>query len=268
VAPLMTSRGCPFSCTFCAGHNVTSRQVRFRTPEHVMAEIEMLYHEFGVREIHIEDEVFTMRKEYAAEICNRIIQSKMDLALALPNGVRLDSLDEGILCLLERAGFYSMGVGVESGSDRILKLMRKKITTQDIRRQVDLIKRVTRIHLTGFFIIGYPGETVEEIERTIEFAKALPLDKASFMFLSPLPGSEVWANYRHAHGAEIAWANTFNYRITEGMTDIPPEQMRRLHRRAIREFYLRPRIMLDLVRQIKSPDQIVHLIRRMKDIFI
>lgn len=267
VAPIITSRGCPFPCTFCAGHNVTSRQVRLRTPEHVMAEIEMLYNDYGVREIHVEDEVFTLHKEYAADICNRIIASKMDLALSLPNGVRLDSLDEEILRLLERAGFYSMGVGVESGSDRVLGLMRKHMSTGEIRRQVDLIKRVTNIHLTGFFILGYPTETVEEIEQTIQFARSLKLDKANFMFLSPLPGSEVWEQYCHAHSEQIDWGNTFSYRITQGLTDIPPQVMRRLHRRAVRKFYLRPHIILDMLSQIKSREQLVYLMRRVKGIF-
>lgn len=267
VAPLITSRGCPYTCTFCAGYRMTGRQVRFRSPANVLEEISLLYHEFGVREIHVEDEVFTLRRSFATEVCQRIIDSGMKLSFALPNGVRLDSLDEELLRLLERTGFYSMGVGIESGSDRVLELMHKNLNTDTIRRQVDLIKRVTRIHLTGFFILGYPTETEEEVLKTIEFAKTLPLDKANFMFLSPLPGSQVWEDYRKVHGNDPDWADTFSYRIVEGMTDIPPARMRQLHRKAVRDFYCRPKILLNLARQIKSVDQLKYISRRLANIF-
>ena len=122
------------------------------------------------------------------KFCKKIIGLGLDIVFALPNGIRLDTLDEDLLKLMERAGFYSVAVGIESGSNRVLKLMQKNLSKETIKEKTDLIKKCTAMTVTGFFMIGYPGETESEILETIDFAKSLNIDKASFMFVMPLPG--------------------------------------------------------------------------------
>lgn len=266
VGALIISRGCPFRCTFCAGKVVTGQTIRYRSVSNVLEEISLLYHRYGAREIHIEDDNFTLKRDYVIDFCNAIIRSGMDLAFALPNGVRLDSLDEEMVKLMEKAGFYSMAVGIESGSDRILALMKKNLSKKTIKEKIDLIKKYTRINLTGFFLMGYPGETEGEILETIDFAKSLKLDKASFMFLMPLPGSELWDLYKQGK-RDIDWNNFFYYRIVEGMSDIAAEDLRRLHKKAVLEFYLRPKIIIGIISEIRTFTQIRILAGRLYNIF-
>jgi radical SAM superfamily enzyme YgiQ (UPF0313 family) len=267
VAPVIASRGCPFQCTFCAGKMVTGSRLRYRSIKNVIDEIVMLHEKYGVNEIHIEDDNFTFKKEYVMEFCKEVLKLPFKLSFALPNGVRIDTLDEELLVLMEKAGFYSIAIGIESGSNRILKLMRKRLTTELIREKVDLIKRRTGMNITGFFMMGYPGETKEEVLETIEFAKSIRIDKASFTHVMPLPGTELWDVYKR-RVKDIDWINFFSYRIVEGLSDIPLEDLRRLHQKAIVEFYSRLRIILGLLSEIKTLNQIGVLARRAKTILL
>ncbi len=268
TAPILTSRGCPYSCVFCAGHTITGKRIRTRSISNIREELLLLYHEYGVREFHIEDEVFTMKKEHVTGFCEMVQELDLDMAFALPNGVRLDSLTPELVQMMEKTGFYSMGLGIESGSDRILKVMRKHLSCEQTREQIKMIKQNSKIHLTGFFLMGHPEETVEDIESTARFARSLPIDKANFLFLFPLPGTPIWEEYRKTLDGPIDWEQFLAYQMTEGLSPIPPEQLHRLQRRAILAFYLRPRIVLQLLRQIKSFNQFKILWKRFLMIFI
>lgn len=268
VAPMIISRGCPFQCAFCAGKSVTGQNIRYRSIRNVLDEITFLYNKYGVREIHIEDDNFTFKKEYVVNFCNEIIKSGLDIAFALPNGTRLDTLDEEMLRLMERAGFYSMAVGIESGSDRVLKLMNKNLSTDMIKKKIELIKRYTKIDLTGFFLIGYPQETESEILATIAFAKSLKLDKASFVYPIPFPGSGLWDRYNEKDAQKVAWGDFFPHRVIKSDFGIPTEKLKKLQRKAFREFYLRPKIIFKLLRQAKVSQQIKAIVERLINIFI
>ena len=268
VAPMIISRGCPFQCTFCAGKSVTGTIIRYRSVDNAISEIMSLYDKYGVREIHIEDDNFTLKREYVIDFCNEIIKLKLDLVFALPNGARLDTFDEEILKLMEKAGFYSMALGIESGSDRILTLMKKGLSRDEIGKKIELIKGCTKFNLTGLFLMGYPGESESEILETIAFAKTSKLDKASFIFLMPLPGSELWDIYKNKNKQRIDWENFFYYRVVRGLSDIPVERLKKLHRKATFEFYLRPKIIFGLLKEIKTVNQITIILKRLISIFI
>lgn len=267
VAPLIVSRGCPFNCTFCAGRVITGRALRYRSLKNVIDEIKILYNDYGVREIHIEDDNFTMQSDYVVNFCHEIINLNYGLCFALPNGVRLDSLNEEMLKLMEQTGFYSMAVGIESGSDRVRKLMKKNLNSAMIEEKINLIKHCTKIQITGFFLLGYPGETESEVIESIEFAKSLKLDKASFMFVMPLPGSELHKHYYQRNRSVNYSENFFYYRIVEGMSDIPTERLKKLQQRAMWEFYRRPKIILRTINQIKTFNQLKILLWRVANIF-
>ena len=102
----------------------------------------------------------------------------------------------------------------------------------------------------------------------VPFAKSLKLDKASFMFVMPLPGSELWSVYKHKNKQGIEWENFFYYRIVKGLSDIPEEKLKKLHKKAIWEFYLRPRILLGLIKQVKTFIQLRIIIERIVNIFV
>jgi len=266
VAPMIVSRGCPYPCTFCGGKNITGNVMRYRSVENVIREIVLLHNEYGVREINFLDDNFTFRKQYVMYFCKRVIELRLNIVFALPNGCRLNTLDKEVLESMERAGFYSMAVGIESGSDKILKLMRKNLTTTVIEEKIALIKKYTNIKLTGLFMIGYPGETVEDIESTIRFSRKLKLDKANFAYVMPLPGTELYENYKLTH-REIQWDNFFYYRTIGDMTDIPVKKLRRLHQKAFIGFYSRPRVLWGILKEIKKVEQINKIMGRILNIY-
>ena len=111
--------------------------------------------------------------------------------ITFPNGVRVESLDEDLLKLLEKAGCYSIGMAIESGSQRIVDHMMRNQDLEKVKEKVRLVKRVTNIRMTGFFIMGYPAEEREDILKTIKLAKELPLQRAQFTIWIPVPGSEM-----------------------------------------------------------------------------
>jgi len=268
VAPIITSRGCPFPCTFCAARALTGRVIRYRSVADVIREIILLHDRYGVKEFHIEDDNFTWRREYVTDFCREIIKLELDLAFSLPNGIRLDSLDREVLSLMEEAGFYSLAVGIESGSDRILGLMKKGLTREMIREKIRLIKKCTNIRVSGFFLIGYPGETAEEIRTTISFSRELPLDLASFLITMPLPGSPLWDNYGERDYHRINWNDFVPSRVVPGVSDIPPKRLKKFQRRATLWFYLRPKIIVRILGQIKRPNQYGIIARRLLDLLL
>jgi len=235
--------------------------------KNVIGEIIMLSKDYGVREIHIEDDNFTLRKDYVIDFCNEIKRASLDMSFSLPNGVRLDSLDEEMLQAMERAGFYSLSVGIESGSDRVLRLMKKTLSTKTIREKLNLIKRCTKMQIAANFLIGYPGETESEILETIAFSKSLPINKAGFNFVMPLPGSELWPLYSHGSKDLADYENLFSYRCVENLSSIPTDRLTALYKRATWEFYARPRIILQLLRSIKTPSQVGIILKRLANIF-
>ncbi len=153
VAPIITSRGCPFHCTFCGGHIISGRKIRQRSIKNVMSEIELLYRDYGVREIHIEDDNFTFRKDYVLEFCNHMRSKFPNLTWTCPNGVRIDTLDEEMVEAMRSSGCYALSIGIESGSDKILKLMKKSLNIQKIAEKIEMLKKFD-IDINAFFIPG------------------------------------------------------------------------------------------------------------------
>jgi radical SAM superfamily enzyme YgiQ (UPF0313 family) len=267
VVPVITTRGCPFPCTFCAARCISGRAIRHRSLDNIFDEIDHLVHRYGVREIHIEDDNFTFRREYALGFCEEILRRGYDLSWCCPNGVRLDTLDPELLALMKRSGCYSLSLGIEAGTDQILRQIRKGLTTEQITRQVTLIAEAG-IKTTGFFILGFPGETEEQIRATLRFARQLPLDRAQFSTFLPLPGTDYFQEYlSECPLEEIPWEKFFTTEIVWTPAGISPRRMARFQRRGFLAFYLRPSILAGLAGEIRSPRQVGRLFRRAWEIF-
>ena len=263
VAPIVTSRGCPFQCTFCAAECVSGRKVRRRSVENVVSEIEMLRDRYGVREIHIEDDNFTGKKEYVLAFCEALRRRVPGISWTCPNGVRVDTLDREMLAAMKASGLYFLSVGVESGSDRILKKMKKSLTVGRIEEKVRLV-RETGIEVSGFFMLGFPGETLAEMEETIRFALRLPLARASFANFQPFPGCEEFATLRERGEIPVDWES---FEPTLQSTTYAPagttaQALRTLRKRALWRFYGRPRVAWGMVRGIRSLDHAGWVLRR------
>ncbi|MDM7991788.1 MAG: radical SAM protein [Candidatus Fermentibacter sp.] len=240
-APILTTRGCPYHCTFCAGFRVTGRSLRHRPLRMVWDEIELLRTRFGVREIHIEDDNFTFDRDYAMAFCEEAAARNTGLLFSTPNGVRLDRLDPGLLSAMKRAGWYVIHCGIESGSDRILAGVRKATDTASIRSAVRMI-RDAGLPAAGYFILGLPGETRQEMLQTISFAKDIGLAWAHFAAFLPIPGSEAGDSYLAAHGIPGGSWSTFHNTACPAPPDgISRSGLKAIQRRAFMSFYMRPR---------------------------
>lgn len=265
IAPISTSRGCPYPCTFCGSGVNMGRRLRLRSIKSVLEEMDVLYNNFGVREFHIIDDMFNFYRERVVEFCQGLRIRKWNISYTFPNGLRLNQLDKEMLQMMKDTGLYTFTVGIESGSQRILDLMKKKLTLEMIEEKVSLINSIG-LEPNGFFIIGFPGESLKDIKDTIRFAKRLRLTRAHFSNFLPLPGTE--ATEILIEEGEInqpKWSSLFYSEVAYSPKGISKKQLKRLQRKAFLEFYLRPRILFKLICEIKSLTHLKMIIERARD---
>ncbi len=239
-APIITTRGCPYHCTFCAGFRVTGRRIRHRPLSMVWDEVELLAGRYGVREIHLEDDNFTFDREYAMSFCRKAVESGSGILFSTPNGVRLDRLDPELLEMMRKAGWYVVHCGIESGSDRVLTSVRKATDTASITSSIRMIRKAG-LPVAGYFILGLPGETREDIMRTIGFARGSGLSWAHFATFLPIPGSEAGDAYIREHGIPGGtWDSFHNTACPAPPEGISAMELKKLQRKAFLSFYMRP----------------------------
>jgi radical SAM superfamily enzyme YgiQ (UPF0313 family) len=270
LATISCSRGCIHHCTYCANSLIMGRKLRTRSSSSILEEMKLLYNQYRVREFQIIDDGFTSNRSVAVAVCKGIIANKLDVSISFPNGVRVESLDEELVLLLEKAGCYSLGLGIESGSQRIINHMKRGQNLKMIEEKIRLIKSISKIRLNGFFIIGYPEEEQDDIILTIEMAKRLALSKAQFTVWMPVPGSEMAEKLKNEGKLENS---VFSKVRLQRVNYIPDQltfnQLKRLLRKAYIEFYLRPKILLGLIREIQSLEHLRNIIKRvMQSYFI
>jgi radical SAM superfamily enzyme YgiQ (UPF0313 family) len=252
--PLLTSRGCPMSCSYCS-HGVFGNKYRGQSVLRVVDEIVYLQHRFGVKEIAFYDDVFTLRKGRAYGIADEIL--KQGIKLSWTCETRVDLVDEELLKIMKQAGCYSISYGIESGSQKILDIINKNITLEQSEKAVAMTKNVG-IQTIGYFMIGSPEETPETIRETIDFAKKLKLDYVQFAVTTPLPKTKLWEYYTKSNNTNVPW-DKFVYAGVGSKTS-PIFESRLLSRdaiqewvsRAYKEFYLRPEYFIQKLGGIRS----------------
>jgi len=194
---LITSRGCPFFCTFCSVNLTMTRVWRGRSPENVMAEIKECVEEFGIKYFDILDDNFTLDPARAKRICRLIIESKLKIKWSTPNGIRADKVDEELILLMKKAGCIQIKVAPESGSPEVLKnIIKKQLDLDKVKSVVSLCKK-HHLSIEAFFVVGFPEESIYDIQKTISFAKDLRhlgCDYCYFFIATPYYGTEMYAN--------------------------------------------------------------------------
>jgi radical SAM superfamily enzyme YgiQ (UPF0313 family) len=252
VAPILTTRGCPYKCSFCGGPLVW-KSFRRRSATNIISEIELLRDKHNVKEFFISDDNFTLSKRHAIDLCRALIEKRINMPWACPNGIRIDTADKELLGWMKKAGCYLVGFGIESGNQEILDKAHKELDLNRVKEAVNTAKSVG-LMTYGFFIIGLPGETPKTIRQTIDFAKSLKLDRAYFNILLPFPGTEVFKLYSQKK-KDIDWANldSGTGMIAEGIDydGLTGQDLVDWQRRALREFYFRPRIIWSVLRNLR-----------------
>jgi len=241
IAPILTTRGCPYSCSYCASTNFWGNKFRRRSPKNVVDEIEYLVDKFGIREIHIWDDNFTLIKKHVVGVCREILQRNLDLSLSCPNGVRIDRLNREVLKIMKRAGFYSLTFAIESGAQSVLDKANKNINLRIIPKITKLAKRMG-FFIPSFFVFGLPGETYGTARKTIQFAKSLPLDSAVFFMAKPLPGSKLFEELLEKKDPEKINYDWFHFYVTRNQLILSDGKRKlMLPKDAYREFFFRPK---------------------------
>lgn len=187
-ASIMMTYGCPFSCDFCS-KPIFGNEVRFRSLDKIFEEIWDIV-SYGYDTLWIADDLFTYDIKFLKSFCDRLIKENLQISWSCLS--RVDKVTEEIVKVMKNAGCSKVYFGIESGNDHVLNLMNKKIDVATVRNGVGVFNN-NGIDCAGFFIVGYPGETISTIEETFEFALSLGLDEISFNVPYPLPGSKLYA---------------------------------------------------------------------------
>ncbi|MGO8820776.1 MAG: B12-binding domain-containing radical SAM protein [Desulfomonilaceae bacterium] len=265
IAPIASSRGCPYTCAFCGSPVNMGNRLRFRSLQSVLSEMELLYVKYGVREFHFIDDMFNASKKRVVEFCQKLAEKNWHISYTFPNGLRLNTLDKESLTWMKKTGAYAFTVGIESGSQRILDAMNKKLTLELIRAKVNLIAEVG-IEPSGFFLIGFPGETKMDMEKTLAFAKSLPLKRAHFSNFLPLPGTGATARLiESGEISELNWEDLAYSRTPYSPQGITKNELKAFQRRAFLEFHLRPKILFKMLSEIKSFHHLKSILVRAND---
>ncbi|MFZ5366473.1 MAG: B12-binding domain-containing radical SAM protein [Patescibacteria group bacterium] len=252
VGTMITSRGCPYRCTFCF-RGVFGNRWRFRSPENVVSEMEVLISKFGAKEIRIWDDTFNADPERVKTICRLMI--KRGLRFPWTCLARVDRIDRQMLALMKRAGCWQISYGIESGNEKILATINKGITKKMVKKAIEVTYQVG-IRSLGFFILGLPGETEQTLRETIEFAKSLPLEAANFTIATPYPGTDLWFQAKKEGFLKNVSYDKLLVNLPEKLYFVPEGLNARLlkdyERVAYKEFYRNPKFILRQLGQIES----------------
>ena len=186
---LMAGRGCPYRCIFCGSNAMFGRSVRLRSVENVMGEIHEMVQRHAIDGFYFYDDTFTIRPDYVLEFCQALRRDGLRLkwgCQAAVNTVRRDVLEQ-----MKASGCVQVDLGVESGSPSVLKTLKKGTTPERVRRAFTLIREVG-IRAMATFVVGSPGESLDDIEQTRQLARAIRPDYVRFFYLTPFPGSELY----------------------------------------------------------------------------
>lgn len=255
---IFTSRGCPYRCTYC--HNIFGKRFRVRTPENVFQEIEYLYKTYDIREFQIVDDVFNVKKERAKAICDLIIKSDLTTFLTFPNGIRGDAVDQELLYKLKQAGTYKITYAIETGSPRLQKLIGKNINLPKLQDTITLTNKLD-ILTHGFFMAGFPTETKEELQLTLDFAIKSKLNTLGFHVLTPFPGTEIYNQLLEMGESNIDTESLDYTKVKSNFSESTPDELLKYIRKAHIIFYFNIRRMIDTIKLLPNKKQLWECIK-------
>lgn len=249
-AVIKVARGCPFHCFFCLATPVSGAKVRTRSPENIVAELKECVEKYNIRNFLFWSDIFNLDREWTLELCQKIIES--GLKITWSSNTRADTMDDEMAKMMYKSGCRLVSIGVESGSQKILDNIGKKITLDDIRNTVKILKK-NKIKIYNYYVIGLPWETEETVEETIKFAIELDSNFISFYTATPLPGTKYFA---YAMLNKLVEGNldfrSAYYEPVVRSEHLSKERIFELHKQAVKRFYLRPKFILKTLLSLRS----------------
>lgn len=258
-----SARGCPYACTFCANKVYYGARLRRRSPERIVDEIEWIVENFGITDFLFWSESFTNDQEYAIETAEEIMRRGLDIDWVCNS--RVDTVSPRLLRTIKEAGCWMIGYGVESGSQEVLDRVRKGTSLTDAVQAVRMAHEVG-LEVTGHCMLGFPGETRETMQSTVDFAKFLELDYAQFYCAVAFPGSPLYENCE-----ENGWLVESDWKYFEQnfsvirTPQLTPDEVMKARETAFRQFYTQPRVVTGSLRKIRSGGDITNFARMLRD---
>ena len=242
AASIITSRGCPYQCTFC-DRAIFGSRVRQHSPEYTLRMIRYLKGTYGIRDLMMLDDNFILDKKKLFVVCDALVREKMDISWYCMGHARIMTDDR--LEKIKEAGCWFIEMGIESGCDRILKSIKKNTTKAEIAEAVRRARRAG-LKVKGNFIFGFPTETKGSLEETIQFATSIGLNYFQQNFLTLWPGCELASYGEESRHAEKDWSKLAHQRVTYVPNGLSEEDLIQASKDAFRRFYLRPRVILEI----------------------
>ena len=247
---MITSRGCPYSCNFCQVNIYYLNQVRFRSVDNVLQEIDEIVNKFKIREINFRDQTLTINRDRLLSICHKIIEKRYKIFWRCFSCV--DTVDEELLTAMKKAGCYQICYGFENGSQRVLDLSGKGITLQQAIKAAHLTKKAG-IEISGAFMLGMYGDTKESIQKTIDFACELDCDYVQFQLATPFYSTEFYDlcirnKFNCIEPEELRW---YSWKTMDSIS-LSHEMLQRKLKDAYRKFYFRLPYIYKAVMKIKG----------------
>ncbi|HDD57116.1 MAG TPA: radical SAM protein [Thermoplasmatales archaeon] len=243
---VMTSRGCPFNCAFCSSSLQFGRGWRGHSDYRVIEELKYLHEKYGIREIEFLDDTFTLNRKRAMRIAKRIREEGLDISWSASS--RVDIFTDELAQAMKKGGCHTIYFGIESGSQKTLDFIGKGITPEQSISAVKKAKK-HKIRALGAFIIGFPEETKEDIEKTIKLSKKVGVDFAQFTIATPYPGTRLW-KYALARKLILTfdWRKYTTLDPVMKLKNFTAQQITKLFQKAYISFYLRPLYLIkDLI---------------------
>lgn len=253
ITTAFTSRGCPYRCSFCNRPHLGKR-FRALSPQRVVEEFEDCL-KLGIHEFLIYDDTFTIRKDRVKEICRIVTEKKLDIGFDIR--ARVDTLDEEMLALLKKAGCRGIHYGIEAGTPKILKILKKDIDLQKAKEVMDLTKKYN-MQTLAYFMIGSPTETLEDIHETFRVARWLNPDFIHLTILTPFPGTPIYlegltkGTIKTDYWREFARNLNPDFQPPFWEENFTREELEQLVVEGYKKFYTRPSYMIKKLFSIRS----------------
>lgn len=253
ITTMITSRGCPFNCSFCNRPHL-GKKFRALSPQRVVQEFEECL-KLGIHEFLIYDDTFTIQKERVKEICRLVIQKKLDIGFDIR--ARVDTLDHEMLALLKKAGCRGIHYGIEAGTQKILKVLQKGIDLPKAKEVFDLTKK-NKMQTLAYFMIGAPTETLEDIQQTFKIATWLNPDFIHLTILTPFPGTPIYREgldkgiIKKDYWREFARNLHKDFQPPHWEENFTRQALEHLIIKGYKQFYTRPSYILKRLFSIRS----------------
>jgi len=251
---VMSSRGCPYDCTFCVAQSYYGKKIRKRSPQRILDEVEWTREKFSVEDFFFWSESFTIVKKNIHNLCDEIFRRNLKIRWVCNS--RVDNVDLELLQKMKQAGCWLVSFGIESGDQGILDRSKKHITIEQVRQAVKYARQAG-LQIAGHFVLGLPGETETTLKKTGEFSRELDLDYAQFYYASPWPGSRFYEE-----AVKEGWLNTQDWNLFEQSVcildypELSAKKIMEMRDKMTRAFYYRPSIVWKTLKKIKSPAEL------------